>query len=452
LLCKNPSIGGGKNGCQCVKIFEQFRKSNDDVHARYPKPFEHLDEDVVNKIRVYNDFVDYLANEYVNEVSGDRLAFSTIITYVHTLFNSFKARFAVNASTETKLFITSTDMDATTEARKRFKLMEMKLKSFMYQRAMKTGESMDHSTTPVYLTEIMAMVGAYASEGSPEAAMRKLAILCGWLAAGRASEVAHLVYAGLEWVPEFRIVTFEVPQSKPSKTKLVPFLAGAVENCDFYVALLDYLALSHKELWYPEDEAKPDAPPSPGAWVFPKLHALKSPGTAMGQFMKALVPGVGAKEYKDFWVRGLRADVSMGATRPGVVNKLSMLMPAEIVAAMTDHELLRIGALFEYIDASLAMCMPGACVLAGHKAPPWGQLCVGPGAADLRWLLSETFKVGEQVLGVTDELLELWTNLLLRIDEARPPQMREGGELRELMLAVVAHGVKYYEDRTLSSG
>ena len=77
----------------------------------------------------------------------------------------------------------------------------------------------------------------------PQAARRALAVLCLWLAAGRAGETAWLSFEGISWDAFFKCPFVEVAQSKPSKLKLVPFMAGANSLICFFAHLGIFLAV-----------------------------------------------------------------------------------------------------------------------------------------------------------------------------------------------------------------
>lgn len=62
-------------------------------------------------------------------------------------------------------------------------------------------------------------------------------------------------------------------------------------------------------------------------------------------------------------------------------------MPAEIGVHTTGHDLTDLSALWEYVGARLALCMPGAITLSGFPSLPWGQLGKGPVPPSLRPLI-----------------------------------------------------------------
>ena len=55
-----------------------------------------------------------------------------------------------------------------------------------------------------------------------------------------------------------------------------------------------------------------------------------------------------------------------------------MSMPAEIACHSTGHHLESLGCIWNYVGATITLCIPGACVVSNWPPPPWGQLCKGP--------------------------------------------------------------------------
>jgi hypothetical protein len=189
-------------------------------------------------------------------------------------------------------------------------------------------------SAPVYLKAIKAINRAYAKTGTREAASRRFGIASAWGAAGRSSETACLTWdTGLEWDDEMEGVFAEIHQSKTAKAKLIAYVAGADRFCCWFLALGDYLAFNPPPV-YNSDEP---------CWAIPELHATSSPGTKLGDWLKALrLPNRGgatlyaevAKEIKP----PLHDNINAGGIRPGCSNFLSKFMPAEFVAHVTGHD------------------------------------------------------------------------------------------------------------------
>ena len=60
--------------------------------------------------------------------------------------------------------------------------------------------------------ERQELVRGYALEGSPDSAMRKLALTCLWRSAGRTAEIAYITIDNMRWDPFHQAVFVEVPQ------------------------------------------------------------------------------------------------------------------------------------------------------------------------------------------------------------------------------------------------
>ena len=266
-------------------------------------------------------------------------------------------------------------------------------------------------------------------EGSPDALKRKFILICNWQGAGRSAEVAWVTLDGLEFSPFFLSVFGEVPQSKVSEVKIVAFVAGVDRYGCFFTSFGDYLTTGVL------NDQRGDV-----AWLFPDLQSTKSPGTTIGNYMKAVCPSSGpSSKYGRFIVPELPRDPCAAGIRPGVINTLASCMPGEFVAHTTGHKLTGIGALYEYLDADLALTMPGATVLAGFTPFPWGQLGKGPVPA--------SFNVVMVDLAIDEAVVQLFVDELFRIDSASPPVLKLGGKLRGAVLSAAASLVMYYEVR-----
>ena len=119
------------------------------------------------------------------------------------------------------------------------------------------------------------------------------------------------------------------------------------------------------------------------AWLCPSLHGDNS-GTKISNFIKALIKGPdGAVKYRDVAVSSLPADPSAAGIRHGAADLLACSVPAELAVFNTGHDLTGLSALWEYLRARLALCMPGAIALAGFPPLPYGHLGMGPASPTL---------------------------------------------------------------------
>lgn len=201
--------------------------------------------------------------------------------------------------------------------------------------------------------------------------------------------------------------------------KKVSLVAGKDRHCCFFMDLADFLCLAPDQRTY-----------SPGgaSWVFPRLQEAAFPATAITGFVKALRSSV----------QSLPDGATAAGVRPGVCNMLASQMPAEHVVQVTGHDLTNISALFEYLDAQLALNMPGARVVAGWPSPPWGHLGMGPVPASIHALKD---------IGIGCETLEPLIDAVFHFDTASPIMLLKGGAMRPAVHAAFATMIMYYGER-----
>ena len=245
--------------------------------------------------------------------------------------------------------------------------------------------------------------------------------------AGRPGEVAGLNWDGINWDVEFTAPFIPVAQTKVAKMKIIALVAGATRHDCWILNLADFLTLCIQKPY------KTDEP----AWVFSELHEVKYSGSKLGAWMQALVPG-GDTDYADVAVESLPEGTTAGGIRPGAINRLAARMPAEFVAHNTGHELKSASSMYEYMDADLALCIPGALVSAGWPQAPWGQLGRSPVPPALEAL---------KECSVTVAALQIAIDKTFNIDSASAPQLHVGGTLRPLIHAAYATLLMYHEDR-----
>ena len=285
---------------------------------------------------------------------------------------------------------------------------------------------------------------ALARAGTIDAATRRLGLESAWHSGGRSSESACITWDNtLQWDEEMQAVYVEIKQSKISKAKIIAFVAGADRHCDWFLALGDYMAM-HAPPLYDSDE-----PP----WMIPELHVTSSPGTKLGDWLKALRPSSkgGAAGYagKDYSVPSLPDNVNAGGIRPGVSNMLSKYMPGELVSHMTGHDFRGVSAIYEYVDADRALALVGALVAAGWPALPWGQHGDGPSPPSLDALrnAAEDVDVLEQPPPDAAEGERSMLDLFFNLDDASPPMLLSDGALRPMVHIAFASMLMYHDAR-----
>jgi hypothetical protein len=238
------------------------------------------------------------------------------------------------------------------------------------QRNLYGKETLDQTPSEIFLKQIKGISAALSRAGHAEAAARKLAIKTAWRCAGRGGESSLISYGGLKWKDLYETTVIEAPQSKTSKLKLVPLVAGLDRHSDWLIDFGDNLVLTRGSiLWKdPQDESKK-------CWLLPDMAGANA-STKLSGYIKALQPagrsGSVARyaEVASPWiVDGDEVDLPPQSTaagiRPGASDTLAMHVPAELAVHTTGHDLTNLSALWEYLGARVTLCMPGALVLAG---------------------------------------------------------------------------------------
>ena len=82
-----------------------------------------------------------------------------------------------------------------------------------------------------------------------------------------------------------------------------------------------------------------------------------------------------------------------------------------------------------YITSRAAHSVPASIAISGFTAPPWGTTCKGPEPPSLGVLSS---------LGLDEGKLEMFTDLVLRVDSASHPSTHAGGTNREILRCCMA--------------
>jgi len=117
----------------------------------------------------------------------------------------------------------------------------------------------------------------------------------------------------------------------------------------------------------------------------------------------------------DVLVDSLPDSATAGGIRPGIINELAAKMPAELVVQASGHNFASLSALWEYLNASLALCMSAAIVLGGWPALCWGLNGMGPVPATLVALEDNGVRPPDK------DRLEDMIDTVFRIDSASPP-------------------------------
>ena len=402
-----------------------------------------LDVEALCERHLWEQFGGYLANKggYVISTgprNGEMLGGGAVLGYVSALMNHAKAKY-YGAVTERERdgnvvqFFTCVNQKAHTESWTWYKSLRANLNRIVFQRKKEAGEDMNQSKTHVYHENIAEMSRAYSLHNSKEGAIRKCSLIGANYAVGRSASLGWLSDESLVWDPKFRQLFGQLPQAKTSQSKTVGFCASASPHLCFFAAL------GHRQAVRP---LRPD-PDAGLTWIFSELHPNskgQSSGRKIGQYMKDVAVGTKSKFQKcataGEWAAQL--DFTGAGIRPAAINELSLYMPAEFVTNITGQHMAILCAMYEYMDATLAMLQPALVVLAGFQPLPFGRLGKGPAAASLRALLEQ----GVDMLKVKKMLV-----LFFELDASAPPSFREGEKLFPMMKACFASVVMHYEEQ-----
>ena len=233
----------------------------------------------------------------------------------------------------------------------------------IFQRCMVAGESMDHSVSSIYPEHVASISKALSLSSHPEAAKRKFAFRGLESTAGRPIEVGFITHDSLSWDAHFKVLIGEAPQSKPSKVKLLAFMAGVNQYYCYFTDWGDALIADRGSSVYSNQQ---------GSWLFPEVHHATSSSTLLSRWLQALLPEArgGQQQFRQVAVDSLPPNPTAAGFRPGAINTFATGVPAEFAAHLTGHDLKKISALWEYMCANIALLMPAGVVLAGKLPSP----------------------------------------------------------------------------------
>jgi hypothetical protein len=318
--------------------------------------------------------------------------------------------------------------------------MKQKMVRLVFERATYMDEPMDHSAEEIYLAHVRDLTEVYALAGSSvqlaaEAAERKLAIMTLWRAAGRGGEAALVAYTGMKWNRLHGCTCLECPQPKSSKLKNIPFPAGIDRHSDWLLCYGDHLCMLRGSTQWTSDKK---------VFLLPDLVKEKADGTQsasgasekIGSYLKAMQSVGGVQKYANVAIDTLPPHPTAAGLRPGAADTLCMSIQAELAIHITGHDGTKLCALWNYLDARVQMCIPGAIVLAGWPPLPYGQMGKGPVHPTLAALN-----------GVSLARLDKYIDKLFSLHDNSPPMLHIGGPMRPMMHAMFATMIMYYHER-----
>ena len=432
-----PSKGASKTWTgskqNVLNIFDKFRVHSDANAELYPSTLRELPELTVCSRDMYERFATYLLTEY-DKHGGGRLDYEVGVNHLRTLINM--AADVWKSSGElpsTRKFFDCLDPKISSDSGAWLGGLIKNMKRSGFTLKVDSGQPLEKGAKKVGRTQVAAMSQQLARQGTAEAAKRKLGLKTLWMTAGRTGETAGMANDTLDWDFDAGCTEADVGQLKTSKLKLIALVSGANRHLDFYLDLGDYWTLQQqKPVYSPEDPT----------WLMPELQSASSPNNLLNVWVKDLLAenrgGSGTKEWEGFQVDSLPLKASAAGFRRGACNLIAQFLQAEIAVHTTGHDLRDMSALWEYLDADLALSIAAAVILAGHKPFSYGQLGRAPVPPSIVVL---------ETIGVQEDALRLTINELFRIDEFTDAALRHGGSKRQIVLTCFATEVMYYEQR-----
>ena len=244
----------------------------------------------------------------------------------------------------------------------------------------------------------------------------------------RSGHHGNVSYERMRYDTYFQCVVLQCMQTKVHKMKLVPLIVGCCRLTCWVLAWADEMIQNDKNVY---DAAET-------CWLLPGVQGANS-GTKMSSIVKAMQPPGKAGHqvaYKAYSVDSLPEAPTAAGFRPGACDTLACNLPAELAVHSTGHDLTNLSALWEYLNARLALVMAGAIVLAGWPALPRGELGRGPTPPPMA-----------AVPGLSETAVNNYADLLFNLRPSSPPWLLIGGSLRQLVLDGLAVVIMYYAER-----
>jgi len=439
-----------------LKLWDKWRVAKNEKGQPYADPALHvtgpisdLPARVLMNKKVWEGFGFWLAKVYVKD-NDVPLAPGTLDNYIQYVMQAAKDRAVAVArgaevSDAQTFFACSGGSEVVNDDVKWFRGVKRNMRRASVARLSALGESLDNSADPVYSKQVVAMMDAYASVGTADAAKRKCLLWALWLAAGRSTECCYLSYDLLRWDPHFEALEVEIVQQKTAAMKKVFFCAGATASKCFFVHFGDMLTMDRAPTWRPDEV---------GSWIFPEWHPGDSEwagnkGKKVGKIIKEMNPRDDlCTAWKDIAVdarMNLPKDASAAGIRHGACTELYQL-PVHQGVALSGHDLRGQSEFYAYPSVKSNDSIVGGSVLAGWPAPTYGHSTRVPLPARLDALrvAGENMDLVEQVIDRAFYLDKTSPPMLLRRDPNVPDL---DAPLRPFVRSSFASLVMYYAER-----
>ena len=142
------------------------------------KPFDESEEAIMSARPIYEQFAYFLVYTYLipdgQRHAGDHLAGTTVNSYLSTLINMASVKFKEKGSGETKRFFTCLEKESNSDSHKWLLRLKMRITQTCFKRIVEAGGELDHSETPVYLSQMKLINKAYSKSRHPAEAARRV--------------------------------------------------------------------------------------------------------------------------------------------------------------------------------------------------------------------------------------------------------------------------------------
>lgn len=287
---------------------------------------------------------------------------------------------------------------------------------------------------------VIEIIRAYAQvpKGDKVVAWKKASLLLSWYAGGRSSEVALSSWDFSSWDDEFSAFVISWFETKLySDNKTVVLTAGSSQYLCPLLLLGDCFAMG---LYVGCDMTATGAT----SYIFQSLANNKDPASTMTDIVKSVLVGSASKAMMPYVAKQVPPLVRADGLRPGVAGTLTARMPRELALAVTGHAggegRSHFDGYTETVTNSVVHRLPGAQVLAGWPAPPWGQMTRGPRPASLDELVHTRVVSAETLEKLADKYFNFVSGYTL-------PSLLVEGALRKFVHAALASAIMWYPER-----
>jgi hypothetical protein len=209
-----------------METWKKFAITQQDLNGEWD---DYTEADLCNR-NIWELYCGFILDTYKIEGGPhdkQPLSYGSFCSYIGSLLHQAKNKFRASGwLPQTELFFTCLDLNSHRDEALWYRGIKHNMKNTLFKRRKEAGTPTDNRQTPVYISHVKQINRAYSLQGSKEAMVRKFTMTTLQRSVGRTGEVAWITWDGMEWDPCFQCVFVEVPESKNSTMKFIPFSAG----------------------------------------------------------------------------------------------------------------------------------------------------------------------------------------------------------------------------------